>query len=341
MAERVLTERKLNRAVLARQLLLERARLPIPRALERLAGIQNQYAPNAYVRLWSCLENFRRDDLDRALARRSVVQGTLMRVTIHLVSARDYWPLAMGLRQARRDWWLKQQQGRVTNRDMEAHAAKLRAALAEGPRGKEIDDLLRGQVSLWLDVVRAPPSGTWARRRADLYAAAEDWLGACDSGEQEGLERLVRRYLGGFGPATPNAVAAWSGVPATVLEPVLARLDLRRYRDEQGRELVDVPRAPLPDGETPVPVRFLPTWDAALLVHARASGILPERYRPRIFNTKNPFSHATFLVDGAVAGTWRYEQGRIRLDPFERIARTVRKELNEEGERLAAFHAAG
>jgi hypothetical protein len=113
---------------------------------------------------------------------------------------------------------------------------------------------------------------------------------------------------------------------------------LRRFRDEQGKELLDVPRAPLPDPETPAPVRFLPTWDTALLVHARRTGILPEHYRPLVFNTKIPPSVPTFLVDGAVVGTWRYDAGRIDLTPFERLDRSVLRELREEGERLAAFH---
>lgn len=126
MTSAVLSERRLNRALLARQLLLERARLPIPRALERIGGIQNQYAPSAYIRLWSCLEGFRREDLTRALERRSVVQGTLMRTTIHTVSARDYWLLALGVRRARREWWLRLQKGAVDEREMRRRASSLR-----------------------------------------------------------------------------------------------------------------------------------------------------------------------------------------------------------------------
>jgi len=114
---------------------------------------------------------------------------------------------------------------------------------------------------------------------------------------------------------------------------------VRRFRDEDGGELVDLPRAPLPDADTPAPVRFLPTWDATLLVHARRTGILPEEYRPRIFSTKTPHSLGTFLVDGAVAGTWRYERERIVIDPFARLSRATKLELDDEAERLAAFHA--
>ena len=120
---------------------------------------------------------------------------------------------------------------------------------------------------------------------------------------------------------------------------MLERMRLRRFRADDGDELLDVPRAPLPDPETPAPVRFLPTWDATLLVHARRTGVLPERHRPRIFHTKAPHSFGTFLVDGAVAGTWRFDKGRVATEPFERLSRETRAELRDEGERLAAFHA--
>ena len=114
---------------------------------------------------------------------------------------------------------------------------------------------------------------------------------------------------------------------------------MRRFRDEQGGELLDVPRALLPDPETPAPVRFLPTWDAVLLAHARRAGILPEQYRPRIFSTKTPNSFPTFLVDGAVAGTWRYADGHVEWDAFEPLDRASARKIDDEAERLAAFHA--
>ena len=304
MAQRVLTQRELNRALLARQLLLERSTLSIPRALERMGGIQNQYAPNAYVRLWSCLEGFRREQLTHALERRTVVQGTLMRTTIHTVSAREYWLFAAGLGRAAREWQLRVD--KTPARLMRKRAAKLRAALLSGPvRANELD----GRAQLWEDIVRVPPSGTWERRRADLYGLAEQWLGPAGASEDDGFDHVVRSYLRGFGPAALDDVSSWSGVPARMLAPALERLRLRRFRDEQGRELVDLPRAPLPPPDTPAPVRFLPWWDAVLLVHARRTGVMPEEYRPIVFATKNPPSVPTFLVDGRVAGAWRYDDG--------------------------------
>lgn len=342
MAQRVLTQRELNRAVLARQLLLERSRLPIPRALERIGGIQDQYAPNAYLRLWSCLEGFRREDLTRALERRSVVQATLMRTTIHVVSKRDFWAFAVAIRAAQREWWLRVHKPRPDERALERTAKKLRELMASGPRRREeLAGVVRpgwGMLGPWLELVRVPPSGTWEQRRAHLFQTAERWIGPEDIDRDAALDHLVRRYLGAFGPAPRTDIASWAGLDIRDLVPALERLSLRRFVDEQGKELLDLPRAPLPDPSTPAPVRFLPTWDAALLVHARRAGILPERYRPRVFSTKNPPSVPTFLVDGVVAGTWRYEAGRIRIDPYERLDPAVRRELHEEADRLAAFH---
>jgi hypothetical protein len=190
-----------------------------------------------------------------------------------------------------------------------------------------------------VELVRAPPSGTWSKRRAHTFALADDWLGPPAVGEDEALEHLARRYLGAFGPATRDDLANWAGVPVPFFGPVLERMRLRRFRAEDGSELLDVPRAPLPDPDTRAPVRFLPTWDATLLVHARRTGILPERHRPRIFHTKAPHSFGTFLVDGAVAGTWRFDGDRIHTEPFERLSRQAGVELRDEAERLAAFHA--
>ena len=343
MAERTLTQRELNRALLARQLLLERVQLPIPRALERIGGIQDQYAPNAYVRLWSCLEDVRRDDLTHALERRSVVQATLMRATIHVVSKRDFWPFALAIRAAQRDWWLRVHRPRPDPRDLERRADELRALMADGPRRH--DELVEaagrtwGMVGPWLELVRVPPSGTWEKRRAHLFQTAESWVGPPDIEPTAALDHLVRRYLAAFGPAAAGDIARWAGMRTRDLAPALERLPLRHFRDEEGGELLDVPRAPLPDPDTPAPVRFLPTWDSVLLVHARRTGVLPEKYRSLIFPTTMPQSVGTFLVDGSVAGTWRYADGRVRWEAYERLARAAAREVADEAERLAAFYA--
>lgn len=339
-----LSTRALNRALLARQLLLERSPLPLPRAVERVGGIQAQYAPSTYVGLWSRVADLERAAVTRALERGQLVQGTLMRATIHVVSKRDFVLFSAGVGPSRREWWFR------VNRDergvdMEAVAGRVRVHLAGGPlRANELAELLAADgfpeaairsSGLCVPLVRVPPSGTWERRRADLIGLADD----VTASEEEGLEHVVKRYLAAFGPASADDVASWSGVPVTKLRPAIERVAKRRFRDAQGGELLDVGRAPLPDPDTPAPVRFLPTWDAILLVHARRTQILPERYRERIFSIKTPHSVGTFLVDGAVAGTWRHDGDRIGTEPFERLPREARRELDDEAERLRAFHS--
>jgi hypothetical protein len=343
VAERTLTQRELNRALLERQMLLERASSPLPRVLERMGGLQAQYAPSMYIGLWSRVEGLERDAVTRGLERRSMVQASMMRTTIHVVSKRDYWPFVVGIRRTQREWWLRTHGRGIDPREIEANDRNVRRAFSGGTLSRaELEEVLGQRLApsgLWLDLVRVPPSGTWERRRADLYALAEDWVGPENASEDEGVELLVRRYLGGFGPAPVADIANWARLKPPMVRSAMDRLELRRFLNEKGKELVDLPRTPLPDPDTPAPARFLPVWDATLLVHARRTGVLPEQYRPRVFNTKTPHSVNTFLVDGQVAGAWRYEKGHIKLEPFGRLSKQARAELNEESERLAAFHA--
>lgn len=349
MRERVLSTRELNRALLARQLLLERSPLTVPRALEAVGGLQTQYAPSGYVGLWSRLRSFRREALTDALVKRDAIQGTLMRTTIHTVSRADYPLLLAGVRSARQEWWLRVVRRQTHGLDMDAVAGIVRERLSRGPmRAAELKALLAARgvpaiassgVGLWLAMVRVPPSGTWERRQADLLGLADEWVGGKEAGEGAGLELLVRRYLGGFGPAKMADIASWAGVRPAKLAPVVERMRLRRFRDEDGRVLFDLPRAALPDASVRAPVRFLQTFEALLMIHARRTHVMPEQYRPVIFNTKTPHSMPVFLIDGAVAGTWRYEGGRIHTKPFVPIPRTAKRELEEESKALAAFHA--
>ncbi len=353
---RVLTAGELNRAMLARQLLLERAELTIPDALERIGGIQDQYAPSGYVALRARIASFRREDLTRALEERAVVQATLLRSTIHLVSRADFWPLRIAVDRALRAWWRRTAGPRLLDRDAAAAVVLVREVLARGPRRQPgLRELLVSAgypremwsaVSIMLPMVRVPPSGTWDRRRADLHGLAELWLGPPPPlSEAEARALLVRRYLTGFGPAPIADIASWAGIPAADLRPTVERLrpELVTYRDERGRELLDLPDLPLPPADTPAPVRLLPTWEAMLLVHARRTEVLPERFRPILFTSKNPQSMPTFLVDGQVAGSWRHEDGRIRIEPFDpdSLSPAVRRELDTEAERLAAFYNGG
>jgi hypothetical protein len=346
MPEPILSVRAQNRALLGRQLLLGRARLGIPEALERICGVQNQYAPNAYLRLWSCLAGFRREDLTRAYENGSVVQGTLMRGTIHAVSAADYHPMLAGIARSRREW-----ADRLTRApdgtDARPGVERVRTALhGTTMRRPALLALLAGahqsvrqSIDTDAEIVRAAPSGTWARRRADLCALADDLIGHTEVDPADGLRHLIRRYLAAFGPASAANVASFVGMTLAPIKALMADMPLRRFRDEGGGELLDVADGLLPDPQTDAPARFLPTWDATLLVHARRTAILPEAYRPLVFHTRMPPSYPTFLLDGQVAGTWRHVRGDIELAPFRQLTKPERAALEEEAHRLAAFHA--
>jgi hypothetical protein len=267
-----------------------------------------------------------------------------MRSTIHLVSARDYPLMAEGVRGARRERWIRGHRGHAEPALAEAAAGRLRSILAgrvmsrsELMQQLEAESPVWTGAGLWIDLVRAPPSGTWEHRRADLYALADDWLGPANVAPDACREHLVRRYLAGFGPAPVADIASWAGLAPRAVASVVERMPLRRFRDEAGGVLLDLPRAPLPDAGTPAPVRFLPVWEAALLVHGRRTQILPERYRPVVFNTKTPHSVNTFLVDGRVAGTWRHVGRAVKVEPFEPLPRGAMRELEDEGRRLAEF----
>lgn len=341
MNERVLGTRHLNRALLARQLLLERSPLSIESAIEQVGGLQTQYAPSGYVGLWTRLASFQRDDLTRALEDRTVIQATLLRTTIHMVSRREFWRYALGIRQARRTWALRIP-GRGDETEAVASADRLRDALRDGPRTvKELAGLgagFLGNAGLWVDLVRVPPSGTWEHRRADRLGLAEAWVGPEDATEEEGLAHIVQAYLRAFGPAPWKDIASWAGISGADARRGGADLELVRYRDEDGRELLDLPSAPLPDPDTPAPVRFLPHWEATLLVHARRTGILPEAHRPRVFTTKNPFSVGTVLVDGRVVAAWSLRDERVELEPYESIGARDRDDIERERVALEAFH---
>ena len=329
-------------------MLLERSTLGLTEVIERMGGIQMQYAPAGYIGLWSRMQDFARPMLTRALEEKRVIQATMMRATIHTVSATDYWPMMAGIRRINREWYSKVQPD-IHGTDMKAVADAVRVELEHGPL--RVADLAQRLVArgfppraanwagLWVDMVRVPPSGTWERRRADLYGLADQSLTAVDVTEHDGIALLIRRHLGAFGPAPLKDIAGWMGLNVSQMLDVAERMELRTLRDEAGKPLLDLPDAPLPDPETPAPARFLAVWDAMLLVHARRTQVLPEEFRPLIFNTRTPHSHNTFLLDGQVAGTWRFDEGEITLSPLRRLSAAERNALDDEAHRLASFHA--
>jgi Winged helix DNA-binding domain len=344
-----LSARQLNRTVLDRQLLLTRADLDIPTTLQRVGGLQTQYAPSGYIGLWSRLREFERAALTRAFEDRSVIQATLMRCTIHMVAADDFWPMCAGIRASRREWWLRIAKSRkLPEISHDALAEAVRQAFTDGAltRNEVVAAIERAGyaaefkegVDLWLDMVRVPPWGTWERRRADRYGLAEQWVPRVEVDEAEGLRLLLTRYLQAFGPATLADAATWTGVPQTRLAPIASKMELMTYQDDKGALLLDLAGFEFADATIPAPVRFLPTWDATLLVHCRRSGILSEEFRKVIFHTKIPQSVGTVLVDGAVAATWAWRTDHVEVDELANLTARQRREVAAEAEQLTAFY---
>lgn len=352
-AERVLTRRELNRALLARQLLLERATLSPVRAVERLAGLQAQSTPSPYLALAARLEGFEREQLTRALRTRRLVKALLQRGTLHVVTPAHYWaimavrgPLATSL-------WPPSYEARISTREIERIAVQVLQEIGDGELTlKEAQALLAPHVRegvpatfLWRRIqsyahlVHVPPSGTWGYGGHGVYAAAAHELAGDPPSADDGLDALVRAYLGAYGPATPQDVGQWAGIPRVgPIRESLERLSTRRFRNEAGKVLHDLPRAPLPDPELPAPPRLIPRFDNLVLSHDDRSRILGDVPPSRIVTT-NGLVHATILVDGFVTGTWQLDGGRVVLEPWRRLDRAVQRALREESERVEALVA--
>jgi hypothetical protein len=340
VTERVLTLRELNRALLARQLLLERTKLPVARAVERVAGLQAQETRAPYVGLWTRLDDFDRAALTGALKRRTVVKATVMRATLHLVSARDYVLFQPALDSSPSGNWQSYRQGLA---DAE-RLARRAEAFAKVPRtSTELREHLGAKderwwrVTLYRPFVRVPTGEDWAFGPRTAWVAARHWLEQPFGTAEAGVVQLLRRYLAAFGPGTLQDAAAWSGMPVKALRPAVEALAprLRRFRDERGRLLLDLRGAPLPPADAPAPVRLLPNFDNALLSHADRTRIVSDANRRTVI--RGGMVDPTFLVDGFVAGQWRLERGTLQLEPFGRLPASARRSLLEEGERLAAF----
>ena len=346
-SERVLTRAELNRATLARQLLLKRERLSVPRVVERLCALQAQYSPAPYIGLWSRLTDFRKEALTRALDRGQVVKTTMFRVTLHLVSARDYPAFAAVVVGARR--------AKLASRAPEIDVAEFDERL----RGREtwtipeirevvwptVEAATKGWMDVWsstralVPMVHVPPSGTWRFHGEAQLTHAELWLGR--GLEPDGAaERLVRSYLAAYGPASQADLLKFGGLQVRDVKEGLDSLELVRFRDEAGRILLDLPHGPLPPAETRPPARFLTKWDSAIISYADRSRIVAPEHQPAIIKKNGDFL-PTILVGGFVAGTWEIKraQGKATLHvrPFEPLPRAWRDELSDEGERLVRF----
>ena len=348
----VLTGRQLNRATLARQMLLRRERGTVAEAVERLCGMQAQEPRPPFPGLWTRLQGFRRDDLHRALHDRTVVRGTLMRGTLHLMSAADYIMHRMTL-QPMLTRSLALLGTRAEGLDADEVLSVARALLGETPRTfgelraalveafPDINDRALGfTVRMSLPLVMIPTEDRWGFPADSRFGLAEHWLGTAISNEAN-VEALVLRYLGAFGPATTGDVQQWSGLQGIkpVLESLRPRLAL--FHDERGRTLFDLPDAPRPPEETPAPPLFLPEFDNLVLSHADRTRVLADEHRHFVLGAENGRIPATFLVDGWVAGTWRVERKKqaamLTMTPFDPLPKNTVTVLAEEGDALLRF----
>ncbi len=347
----VLGTRALNRATLARQLLLARADLPVLDAVAHLCGLQAQEPQEPFVGLWSRLATFDPAALSGLLTDRQVVRMHLMRRTVHLLTADD----AVSWR-PRHDAMLRQRvlgtyRRELAGVDLDEVAAAGRAVLSDGtPR--TMTELARELADRWpapgprplgelliaalIPVAQLPPRGLWRAKAGARYTPLSAWLGrdlapASADGDPVG-QALVHRYLAAYGPATTTDLRAWCGLAGLPAAVSAVREDLVTFRDDQGRELLDLPDAPRPDPDTPAPVRFLPAFDNALLGYQDRTRIVDDDHRGL-----SVAGQRVVLVDGRVAATWTVTAATVVVTPLRRLTRAERTAVTGEGRALALF----
>ena len=345
MSGRTLTRPELTAALAARQLLIERAPIAPAEAIRRLTPLQAQDPPAPYVALAARVEGLRRDDLQAAIEARADVNTTIMRLTLHLAEAQDYPAFAQLARQARMRAWRKT----YAHLDEERVTAELGEWLTEPRSNDEIRERVGGYEGVTADawtpiifartllaLVQLPPAGFWRDPRRPAFVV--DPRPRPDPAQAATL--VLERYLAAFGPADRRDVAAWAGVAQRDFAEAWARLQTVSHRDEQGRELLDLPGAPLPPASTPLPVRFLSRWDQALLAYADRDRITPPELGPLRLTLAGD---ATVTVDGRVAASWRVlrsgKVAKLELTPHTEIRRSAHDELRAEALRTARFCA--
>ncbi|MFF3399212.1 winged helix DNA-binding domain-containing protein [Streptomyces sp. NPDC002659] len=348
----VLDTRALGRATLARQLLLDRADIPVLDAVAHLGGLQAQEPQEPFVGLWSRLRAFEPAGLSDLLAGRRVVRTHLMRRTVHLVTADD----AVAWR-ARHDTMLRQRvlgnyRRELDGTDLDELAAAGRAVMADD-EPRSMTELARELAERWpapgpralgemliaalVPVVQLPPRGLWRTKAGVRNVLLSSWLGReIDPPSPDGSDpvgqALVRRYLAAFGPAASADLRAWCGLAGLPTAVAAIREELVTFRDERGRELLDLPDAPRPDPDTPAPVRFLPAFDNAILGYHDRSRIIDDAHRGL-----SVAGARVVLVDGRVAATWRVKAGTVTVAPLGRLSRADRTSVAEQGRALASF----
>lgn len=350
MADRILKLRELNRATLARQMLLARETISVSAAVERLAGLQAQLASAPYVGLWTRLQNFKREDLASLIDARKIVKATFNRATLHLVTAEDYLrfrttlqPLLAGAASS-----IAKDRGEF---DLDKVLQAARAYLAEKPRTfADLSDMLaellpdvdvgamRYSVRTHIPLVQVPITTGWSYPSKPEFTLAESWLGRKIS-PKEFLPELVKRYLAAFGPASVTDAQTWLGLKLKDTFEAL-RPELQTYRDENRRELFDLPGIELPAEDVPAPLRFLPEFDNLLLSHSNRTRVVAEEHRPQVYLPALRVA-ATILVDGFVRGAWKVEKAKsaatLVITPFEKLAKKDRTALMEEAALLVRF----
>jgi len=345
----ILSQRALNRALLARQHLLRRRKASPADEIEHLVGMQAQVPNSPYVGLWSRVDGFTPNELADLITQRRAVRLGIMRNTLHLVTARDcialrplFSPvLGRGLQASpfgRNLVGMKTQplirQATRLMKEKPRTLAELAALLHERWPDRDASSLAYAIRHL-VPLVQVPPRGVWGKSAQATWTSAELWLGQPLT-RKPSVDSLVMRYLTAFGPATVADMSAWSGL--TALRSVVERLrpDLLTFHDERGRELFDVPDGPLPDPKTPAPPRFLPEYDNLLIGHHDRTRVIDHAYRYVIFI-------GTLLVDGFVQGTWVIKRQRdaatLTIEPLRRLTAADRKAVVEEGGRLLEFAA--
>jgi hypothetical protein len=350
MAE-TLSVRALNRATLARQLLLARESVPVVEAVARLCGMQAQEPKPPFIGLWTRVSDFQAAELHTALHDRSLVRATMMRATLHLMTAADYTAFRSAM-QPMLDGAMRVLGDRAEGLEPVQVVPAARALLEKRPRTfNDVRALLQAEfpavndralgyaVRMCVPLVMVPTQDRWAFPRTSEFALADSWLGASPADAPE-ADALVLRYLASFGPASVADAQAWSGL--TALGEVFERLrpGLRVFADDKGRELFDLPDAPRPSEDAPAPARFLPEFDNLVLAHADRRRVISDRDRPSL-TSKNLRVRSVFLWDGFARGIWdmvyKRKVATMTLRPFEPLPSGAIESLTTEGHSLLRF----
>jgi hypothetical protein len=344
----VLDRRTLNRTLLARQGLLRPLEMTTPEAIEHLVGLQAQVPVDPFISLRARLRDFDPLEIDALISERRAVRANLLRGTIHLVTAADALRMRGAIqgvlaRSFASSAFSKRLEGMDVPELLAAAAAlleerprttaELGAALAERWPDRDKDSMAYA-VRYLVPLIHVPPRGLWLRSAATRLTTMRQWLGP--EPEAMTLDELVVRYLRAFGPATAADIRTWSWL--TGLRAVIDRLrpQLTSYRDEGGRELLDVSDGPFAEPDTPAPIFFLGEYDNVFLSHAERSRITGDQAWGAAYARRR-----AFFVDGFLAGSWQVGQtgstATLRLDPVVTIQPTATEALLAAAESMLAF----